>query len=86
LQLPEINIFRWNWRWWNILSSDNGKNWIAKSTGLTDLFINTIAINGNNIFAGTYSDGIFLSTDNGEITGKPKNSGLTDLFIKCISN
>ena len=54
------------------LSTDNGNNWITKNTGLNAVMtgipvpdVRTIAINGSNMFTGTYGDGDFLSTDNG---------------------
>jgi len=48
--------------------------------------INVIVINGNNIFAGTYGGGVFLSGDNGENweavnTGLPANSNILSLSI-----
>jgi hypothetical protein len=47
------------------LSTNNGINWNAVNTGLTDLNIFELVVSGKNIFAGTWLGGVFLSTDNG---------------------
>lgn len=58
------------------LSSNNGSNWVAVNAGLpanADISslvpapaeAGTTGTHGNNIFAGTYGSGIFLSTNNG---------------------
>jgi hypothetical protein len=46
------------------LSTDNGTNWTAVNTGLTDLGVLKLASSGTNLFAGTWG-GVYLSTDNG---------------------
>lgn len=46
------------------LSTDNGINWTQVNSGLTDQFVNAIAVNGDHIFVGT-DGGVFLSTNNG---------------------
>ena len=43
-------------------SVNNGAQWTHK--GLSDTLIRSIAINGYNIFAGSYSSGMFLSSNN----------------------
>jgi photosystem II stability/assembly factor-like uncharacterized protein len=51
------------------MTTNNGDNWDAKNNGLESswgLDVESLAISGNNIFAGTFFDGIFLSTDKGE--------------------
>jgi hypothetical protein len=35
------------------LSTDNGSSWNAVNNGLTNLSVRSLAISGNNIFAGT---------------------------------
>ena len=45
------------------LSTDGGNNWIEKNNGLTNHYVRSLAINGEQIFAG--AGGVFLSTDNG---------------------
>jgi uncharacterized protein (TIGR03437 family) len=47
-------------------STDNGQNWTAANTGLTNLSIWALAVNGTNVFAGTEGGGVFRSTDNGQ--------------------
>jgi len=44
-------------------STNNGTTWTQ--TALNNQYINCLAINGNNIFAGTFYNGVFLSTNNG---------------------
>jgi hypothetical protein len=58
-------------------STDNGLNWTH-----TALYSQTVslAVWGNNIFAGTVSDGVFMSSDNGS-SWIQKNQGFTNLGI-----
>ncbi len=44
------------------LSSDNGTSWTQTSISHS---VGSLAIIGNNVFAGTYLSGVYLSTDNG---------------------
>ena len=63
------------------LSTNNGNNWSAVNTGLTNQNIKALAANGSNLFAGTNGGGIFLSTNNGN-NWSPVNNGLgTNLNI-----
>jgi len=52
------------------MTTNNGANWTAKNKGLISILdaiiIHTLAIDGNNIFAGSAFDGIFYSPDKGE--------------------
>lgn len=60
LAVIENNIFAGTYGKGIYLSTDNGKNWIQKNTGLTNLDVSSLLINGNNIFAGTiYKEGMF---------------------------
>lgn len=43
-----------------------GQVWSAANTGIANLEVRCFAINGNNIFAGTHYNGIFLSADDGD--------------------
>ncbi|MBI5371067.1 MAG: T9SS type A sorting domain-containing protein [Sphingobacteriales bacterium] len=45
-------------------SADNGATWESVSTGLINLDIRTLVVNGNDLYAGTLG-GIFKSSDNG---------------------
>ena len=47
------------------LSSNNGSSWSAVNTGLTNTYVYALAISGNNIFAGTNGNGVYLSSNNG---------------------
>ena len=49
-------------------STDNGTNWTAVNSGLTNPFIHCLTVSGGNLFAGTYGGGgggVFRSTNNG---------------------
>ena len=65
------------------LSSNNGSSWTAVNSGLPNYaYINTFAIKGSDIFAGT-SVGVYLSSNNGSswtITGIA-SFGITSLAI-----
>ncbi|HEX9970570.1 MAG TPA: hypothetical protein VGD14_00730, partial [bacterium] len=41
------------------LSTNNGEDWTAVNTGLTNKHIFALAVNGTNLFAGTYGGGVF---------------------------
>ena len=47
------------------LSTNNGASWVAVNTGLANTSINTLAVSGSNLLAGTFGGGVFLSTNNG---------------------
>ncbi|MGA2297973.1 MAG: T9SS type A sorting domain-containing protein [FCB group bacterium] len=66
-------------------SSDNGDSWIQKNKGFTNIdslggTITALAVNGKNIFAGTFYGSIFLSTNNGD-TWALKNKKYVDSLI-----
>ncbi len=65
-------------------STDNGNNWIPINSGLTNVQVLSLAISGNNIFAGTWDGGTFLSTDNGS-SWNAVNTGLTNLDVFAIA-
>jgi hypothetical protein len=64
------------------LSTNNGTNWSAASTGLTDTNVNTLAVNGINLYAGTNSGGVFLSTNNGTSWAA---AGLTSTAVNAFA-
>jgi len=41
--------------------------WVPMQNGMSNAYVHALAVNGNNIFAGTYNpgNGVYLSTDNG---------------------
>jgi photosystem II stability/assembly factor-like uncharacterized protein len=47
------------------LSTDNGINWRAVDSGLTDPGVQSLYANGANLFAGTHDSGVYLSTNEG---------------------
>ncbi len=77
------------------MTTDNGDSWTTKNNGLkssTVLVVESLTINGNNIYAGTWSDGIFLSTDKGENWVRKSNGlpyiidGYDTLFMVFINS
>jgi hypothetical protein len=65
------------------LSTNNGDNWTAVNTGLTDSVVRHLAVCGSNIFAGT-AHGVFVTTNNGT-NWKEANAGLTDSVITALT-
>ena len=65
------------------IHGNNGSSWTAINNGLTSNLVNTIAISGNNIFAGTYT-GVFLSTNSGA-SWMPVNNGLPANVVFSIA-
>jgi len=49
------------------LSPNNGDNWIAANTGVTDLDISALVASDTNLFAGALTEGVFRSTDSGSM-------------------
>ncbi|HEV8512952.1 MAG TPA: T9SS type A sorting domain-containing protein [Cyclobacteriaceae bacterium] len=68
------------------LSTNNGASWTAVNNGLTNTYgyVWSLAVSGNNIFAGTEGNGAFLSTNNGA-NWTAVNSGLTYPRIDLLS-
>jgi len=62
------------------LSTNNGKSWSAINNGLTNFYINALAIYDTTIFAGT-NDGVFLSSDRGKSWIK---SNLGGIQVNCF--
>ena len=54
------------------ISSDDGKTWLPSAI---DKAISTITVNGNTVYAGTWSQGVYRSDDAG-VTWKPIRDGL----------
>lgn len=61
------------------LSTDNGTSWIESSSGLS-ANVQAIAVNGSNIYAGTYGSGVYMSTNHGA-SWSAANSGLTGFAL-----
>ncbi|TAL69732.1 MAG: T9SS type A sorting domain-containing protein [Bacteroidetes bacterium] len=70
------------------MTTDYGAHWTAKNNGLISVInernILSLAIDGNNIFAGTMIDGIFLSTDKGENWERKSNGLPTPKYVDTI--
>ncbi len=65
-------------------SSDNGNTWTEISSGIAvDARITSIVASGDDIFAGSASDGVFKSTNSGT-SWTAINSGLTDTHISQL--
>ena len=59
--------------------------WVQDTVGLTDLFVNTIAITPGMVYAGTLLDGIYQSNNAGKSWQVlPNGSGLTNQSINVI--
>ncbi len=69
------------------LSTNNGSSWSAVNNGLPsipNLFVNSLAIGGTNIFSGTEYYGVFLSVNNGG-NWTAENTGLTSLTVRTLA-
>ena len=64
-------------------SYDNGKNWSRKINGISTTAINSLAVIGNVIFAGTNGGGVFYSVDEG-LNWVALNTGLSNLTINKL--
>jgi photosystem II stability/assembly factor-like uncharacterized protein len=64
-------------------SANGGASWSAKNTGLTNMDIRSLALNGSTILAGTAGGGIFISTNAGT-SWTASNNGLSNLVVNCL--
>lgn len=63
-----------------------GNSWVKVSGGLGNQFVTALEISGNNLFAGTYGGGVFLSTNAGQNwtalnIGLPASANVTALGL-----
>ncbi|MDD5676054.1 MAG: hypothetical protein PHC61_17920, partial [Chitinivibrionales bacterium] len=58
--------------------------WKPVNTGLLNRQFFSLAVSGDNIFAGTYGGGVFLSTNNGA-DWTAVNAGLTGVFVSSFA-
>jgi hypothetical protein len=63
-------------------STDNGVNWSAVNSGLSNPNVNALAVLGTNLFAGTYGGGVFLSTNNG---ANWTSAGLLNQYVQSFA-
>ncbi|MFA6456455.1 MAG: T9SS type A sorting domain-containing protein [Bacteroidota bacterium] len=71
------------------VSTDQGNHWNASNSGLENSPVWSMAISGNNFFAGSRGlinsgNGVFLSTDGGA-TWKPVNTGLSNVYVQTLA-
>lgn len=65
-------------------TSNNGNTWTTLDSGLTDKYVQCLAVSGSNLFAGTLS-GVFVSSNSGA-SWSPVNTGLpNNSTIKCLA-
>ncbi|MHB8336561.1 MAG: T9SS type A sorting domain-containing protein [Ignavibacteriaceae bacterium] len=57
--------------------------WV-QTNGPSGTTVTSFAVNNNNLFAGTYDGGVFLSTDNGT-SWSAVNSGLTNTYVETLA-
>jgi photosystem II stability/assembly factor-like uncharacterized protein len=65
-------------------TSDGGAHWNQRSSGITDSFVQGIAVNPANksvAYAGASNGGGVFKTKKGGTSWSPKNNGLTDLHV-----
>jgi hypothetical protein len=67
-----------------IIGLSNIANAQWQQTSLSNTFVDAFAIKGDTIFAGTYGDGVYLSSNNG-ISWSAVNTGLTNLFVNALA-
>lgn len=65
------------------ISIDNGLTWSQMNSGLTNLYINSLAFDDSNFYAGTM-EGLFISSDNGQNWYKATSGIPTSLFVNTI--
>lgn len=63
-----------------VRSSDDGTTWTEADSGLSGINLYAFASSGNNIFAGTWGGGVFLSTNRG-VNWTSVNQGLGESYI-----
>jgi photosystem II stability/assembly factor-like uncharacterized protein len=67
------------------VSSDNGTTWSPRNNGLTNLYLQCIAVKGTRIFLGT-SEGLFISDDNGNTWNTVLLNGLAYFSVTGLGS
>ena len=67
-----------------LVSSDRGASWTAIDSGLTNSYITSIGFSDAKLFAGTWTDGVFISTNSGT-SWSATNSGLPNGEIRSLA-
>jgi photosystem II stability/assembly factor-like uncharacterized protein len=66
------------------LSTDKGKNWEKANSGLANLYVRTLLVNGTKLYAGTQG-GVFVSTDNAKTwTNISTSLTSTDVYALAV--
>jgi len=65
------------------ISTNGGINWAQKISGLTSLYITSLAFDENNLYAGTF-EGVFISSNVGENWSKATTGIPSTLFVNTI--
>jgi hypothetical protein len=82
-QVSGTNLFAGAYDGDVFLSTNNGSNWNAVNTDLTNKVVTAMTIQGTNLFVGTDGGGVFLSTNNGtNWTGV--NTGLSNKRVHAM--
>jgi hypothetical protein len=69
-----------------ILSHIVNAQWVQVSNGMGNLTINALVMNGNNLFAGAMSNGVYLSTNNGSNWSQTSLNADTVFSLTAIGN
>ena len=68
------------------LSPDNGGNWSAANSGVTDLYITALMASDTNLFAGGIGEGVFRSTDSGSTWTGAGLRGYCAIFAFAVND
>ena len=63
------------------ISTNNGNNWTMENNGLTNIYVEALAIKDSNIFAGTYGNNISSGTQGGVFLSSNTEYSWTSLSI-----
>ena len=77
------NLFSGSWYIGLFLSTNNGTSWSAVNDGLYNTTINSLAVHGSNLFAGT-SGGVYVSANSGT-SWTAVNTGLTNTTVRALA-
>jgi photosystem II stability/assembly factor-like uncharacterized protein len=80
----ENAIYAATWGGGIFKTTDNGQTWAQLNSGLPNLNVFSVAINGSRIFAGTNTSGVFISENNG-LSWQEINTGLTNKNINMLT-
>jgi photosystem II stability/assembly factor-like uncharacterized protein len=67
-----------------MLSTDNGASWTNVNNGLTTTYVQALATDGSNVFAGTTGGSVFVTSNNGT-TWTSAGIGLTTTTVRALA-